>query len=172
MTTQDSNLPIASPRNEIQPNGIVQRLSKNPLLGKNGSRAFSLSRYSANGRASSTISVDFTIHGDIKCDGTAKLDGEVLGNVECKELIVGENGRIIGDVNAETIVVYGQIEGSVHGNSVSLKSSATVLGNIFHNGLGIEMGARFLGQSLSAEVAGHDQGPETPNELRMKLSSP
>jgi cytoskeletal protein CcmA (bactofilin family) len=95
----------------------------------------------------STISADFTITGQIVCKGQAQLDGEVFGNVECAHLIVGKNGHIKGDIKADDVVVYGRVDGSISGARVALKSGGAVDGDIFHQGLSIEMGAVFLGKS-------------------------
>jgi cytoskeletal protein CcmA (bactofilin family) len=97
--------------------------------------------------AGSTISVDFTINGDVKCNGEAKLDGNVNGNVECLNLIVGENGSIDGNVTADSVTVFGHVHGNVYARKVTLKSTARVEGDVFHNGLSIDMGADFLGAS-------------------------
>ena len=100
-----------------------------------------------NGIQSSAISSDFIITGHVTCNGEAQLDGEVNGNVECHDLVVAKNGRIKGDIRAENVVVYGRVNGSIHGTQVALKAGASVEGDIFHRGLAIEMGASFLGRS-------------------------
>lgn len=106
------------------------------------------SRAAVKGNAlASTISIDFTINGDVKCNGEAKLDGNVQGNVECLNLVVGENGRIAGNITADSVVVFGHIQGNVYARRVTLKSTASVEGDVFHNGLSIDMGATFLGAS-------------------------
>ena len=99
--------------------------------------------------ATSTISADFTITGQIVCKGQAQLDGEVFGNVECAHLIVGKNGHIKGDIKADDVVVYGRVDGSVSGARVALKAGGAVDGDIFHQGLSIEMGATFIGKSAN-----------------------
>ena len=100
-----------------------------------------------NGIRSSAISSDFIITGHVTCNGEAQLDGEVNGNVECHDLVVAKNGRIKGDIKAENVVIYGRVNGSIHGTQVALKAGASVEGDIYHRGLAIEMGATFLGRS-------------------------
>jgi cytoskeletal protein CcmA (bactofilin family) len=99
------------------------------------------------GVKSSSISTDFTIAGNISCKGQAQFDGELKGDIECNHLTVGSNGRIIGDIKAENVVVYGTVEGAIHCTHIVLKTGANVTGDIFHNGLAIEMGASFCGRS-------------------------
>jgi cytoskeletal protein CcmA (bactofilin family) len=100
-----------------------------------------------SGIRSSAISSDFTITGHVTCNGEAQLDGEVKGNVECHNLVVAKNGRIRGDIRADHVVLYGRVNGSIHGTLVALKAGASVEGDIYHRGLAIEMGATFLGKS-------------------------
>lgn len=99
------------------------------------------------GPATSKISSDFIITGNINCKGTAQFDGEVHGNIECNHLIVGKNGRIIGDIRAEDVVIFGSVEGAIHCLHVSLKTGASVKGDVYHKGISIEMGASFMGRS-------------------------
>ena len=73
----------------------------------------------------------------------------MFGNVECAHLIVGKNGHIKGDIKADDVVVYGRVDGSVSGARVALKAGGAVDGDIFHQGLSIEMGATFIGKSAN-----------------------
>ena len=141
----NTNLPVASAHSDQHLSRPVQKFSD---FHSSGMSIFGLWRRSERNNGASAISTDFTIQGDIKCNGRAELDGAVFGNVECTDLVVGTNGRIVGDVHAESVVVFGRIEGSVHGSQVRLKSTAAVEGDIYHQNLGIEVGAIFRGKSV------------------------
>ena len=128
----------------VPPTGFMGRLASiTPRLAATASSR----NGTQNGIQSSAISSDFIITGHVTCNGEAQLDGEVNGNVECHDLVVAKNGRIKGDIRAENVVVYGRVNGSIHGTQVALKAGASVEGDIFHRGLAIEMGASFLGRS-------------------------
>ena len=94
----------------------------------------------------SNISNDLTIIGDVSSKGSVTLDGTIEGNIYCTSLIVTANGRINGGIVAnQEVTVQGQVTGTIRGRRVMLQSSAKVEGDIFHQGIGIEMGTRYDG---------------------------
>lgn len=133
---------------------------------KRFSRGRSASNTEAEAASSSSISSDITIDGNVSCRGKAHFDGEVRGNIECNQLIVGKNGHILGDIKAEQVVVFGKVQGTIHCEKIALKSGAEVRGDIFHSGIAIEMGASFLGrsESLTPESASEtlDEAKQAP----------
>ena len=97
-------------------------------------------------RRSSNISNDLTIIGNVTSTGSVRLDGEVEGNIYCTSLIVTENGRVHGGIVAnQEVTVLGRVNGTIRGRRVMLQASAQVEGDIFHQGIGIEMGTRYDG---------------------------
>src|SRR3974390_2122973 len=94
----------------------------------------------------STINSELTIIGDVASTGSLTLDGTIEGNVYCTSMIVTTNGRINGGIVANhEVTVQGQVTGIIRGRRVMLQSSAKVEGDIFHQGIGIEMGTRYDG---------------------------
>lgn len=91
--------------------------------------------------APSVISNDMNILGNIICDGFMDIDGRVEGNIKCYSLILRSNGKIVGDVMAESVQVYGEIKGLVKAKNVQLFASCKVEGIIMHEALSIEDGA-------------------------------
>lgn len=73
------------------------------------------------------------IHGDIKINGFARIDGDLDGNLESPgKIIIGANARIRGNITAKSIDING---GIIQGNiiapdSVYLGTSSVVIGNI------------------------------------------
>lgn len=98
------------------------------------------------GAAESNISNDLTIIGNVTSTGSVRLDGSIEGNIFCTSLIVTENGRVNGGIVAnQEVTVLGRVNGTIRGRRVMLQSSAHVEGDIFHQGIGIEMGTRYDG---------------------------
>ncbi len=94
----------------------------------------------------SNISSDLTIIGDVSSKGSVTLDGAIEGNIYCTSLIVTANGRVNGGIVAnQEVTVQGKVMGTIRGRRVMLQSSAHVDGDIFHQGIGIEMGTRYDG---------------------------
>jgi cytoskeletal protein CcmA (bactofilin family) len=95
--------------------------------------------------AQSVIGSDLTVKGNLFCDGSIQIDGRVEGNIECKSLIVGENGDVRGVVTATSVMICGNLEGEVTAESVQLMSHGTVTGDIIHKSLSVEAGASIEG---------------------------
>ncbi len=101
---------------------------------------------SVHSTVDSNISNDLTIIGDVSSRGSVTLDGDIQGNIYCTSLIVTANGSVNGGIIAnQEVVVQGMVKGTIHARRVMLQSSAKVEGDIFHQGIGIEMGTRYDG---------------------------
>jgi cytoskeletal protein CcmA (bactofilin family) len=101
---------------------------------------------SVHSAGDSNISNDLTIIGDVSSSGSVTLDGVIEGNIYCTSLIVTANGRVNGGIVAnQEVTVQGKVTGTIRGRRVMLQSSAKVEGDIFHQGIGIEMGTRYDG---------------------------
>ena len=101
----------------------------------------------AQGAARETvISNDLTIHGNVTSEGIVRLEGTIIGDMNCSSLVVENDGAISGNISAEQVNVHGRVEGTVHGKNVMLHSSAFVEGDIYHQGIGIEMGTQYDGR--------------------------
>jgi cytoskeletal protein CcmA (bactofilin family) len=97
----------------------------------------------------SVIGTDLTILGDritIISANKLQVDGDVRGNVHGKQVIITEEGSVVGMVCAETIEVRGGVRGSIRAVSVKLLATARVEGDITHQKLAIAEGAEFDGK--------------------------
>jgi cytoskeletal protein CcmA (bactofilin family) len=88
------------------------------------------------------------LEGTLELAGAFRIDGEVHGKVVCQErLIVGENGRVEGEVEAEVLSIAGQVQGTVHGrNRVEVVASGVVEGDIHTPCLVVEAGGMIDGR--------------------------
>src|SRR5437762_3041347 len=82
--------------------------------------------------------------------GTLQVDGEVEGDVQAVEVIIGEQGKVTGMVAGQQVVVRGKVSGVVCAKNVALQASSEVQGDIHHMSLAIEQGASFEGRSRRA----------------------
>lgn len=89
----------------------------------------------------SIISEDLVITGNLSSEGEIQIDGTVKGDIQSKDLLVGETAHIQGQVVAEAIRVHGKVDGQIKALNVSLAKSAHVVGDILHDNLSIETGA-------------------------------
>jgi cytoskeletal protein CcmA (bactofilin family) len=97
----------------------------------------------------SVIGNDLTLLGEkitIISQNKLQVDGHVRGNVHGKQVLITEQGSVVGMVCAEKIEVRGAVRGSIRAVSVTLHSTAQVEGDIMHQTLGISEGAKFDGR--------------------------
>ncbi len=114
---------------------------------------YSEDRRGAAGSVPSIISPDLKIVGNLKSDGEIQIDGTVKGDIEAHMLTVGEQGKIDGSTVAETVRIFGTVNGRVQAKTVRLDASARVTADITHETLTIEAGAYFEGKVLPLKGA-------------------
>ncbi|MDP9077881.1 MAG: polymer-forming cytoskeletal protein [Bacteroidota bacterium] len=98
---------------------------------------------------STLISEGSIFDGNLKAPSFARIDGQITGDVMVDEgLILGEAGSIHGNVITKEMVVYGVVNGNIQTNSLEIKASGKVTGEIRTQTLTVENGAVYNG-SLS-----------------------
>lgn len=92
------------------------------------------------------ISKGCVIEGKIESDVFMSVDGHVKGEVFINEgVIVGEHGCIDGNLHAREAVVYGTVNGNIKADSIQIKSTGKIQGELFTNNLQVEKGAIYIG---------------------------
>ena len=76
-----------------------------------------------------------------------QVDGEVQGDIQAIEVIIGERGQVTGMVAGQQVTVRGIASGVICAKTVVLEASARVEGDIHHMALSIAQGAVFEGRS-------------------------
>ncbi len=103
--------------------------------------------------APTLISKGCVVHGRIESDVFVRIDGHIKGDLIIGEgLIIGENGIIEGNIKAREIVVYGTVDGNVSADSIDIKSSGNILGELHTNSLQVETGATYIGNVTMDKV--------------------
>lgn len=98
-------------------------------------------------KALNTIAQDTKIKGNIESDGDIRIDGILIGDLDCKgRVVVGPDSRINGTIRCSSAEIMGFVNGEiVVKDLLSLKGSATITGNLTMGKLSVEPGARFVG---------------------------
>jgi cytoskeletal protein CcmA (bactofilin family) len=88
------------------------------------------------------------IDGNIVSNGDIRIDGSLKGNLSTKgKVIVGDTGKVSGEVNCKNFEVEGSVDGKVFVSELlSLRSKSKILGDITTSKLAIEPGAVFTGK--------------------------
>lgn len=92
--------------------------------------------------------------GKLYCKGSTRIGGKVDGEIVSEGLLILEQEAVVSaDIEADEIVVQGQVEGTIRAHSrVELTSSCTFAGDVATPSLVIEEGARFNGKSTMGEL--------------------
>lgn len=120
--------------------------------GKGSSKMARDQKHEAPGREMSdvvsVIGPGMEIVGDIKCDGTVRVEGRVEGSIKAtKSVVIGKGGVISGDIETQDVVIAGTVNGTVVGASrVELQETCKVQGDIRSRRIKLEEGGRVEGR--------------------------
>jgi cytoskeletal protein CcmA (bactofilin family) len=86
--------------------------------------------------------------GELTAEEDVILQGRVEGSIRhARNLVIGTDGSVLGDVHASHLTVEGLVEGDLHcSEAVVVRSTAQVRGNIYAPRVGIMEGAMFNGR--------------------------
>jgi cytoskeletal protein CcmA (bactofilin family) len=107
------------------------------------------------------------LEGKLIFDGTARIDGQVVGEIFSKNtVIIGEKARIEAQIEVNVLIVSGQVQGNVKAKQLlHLKKSGKIFGDILTPSLIIEEGGVFEGKCQMD--AGKPASPDvTKTELK------
>ena len=93
------------------------------------------------------IGENSTVEGNFVTSESARIDGEVKGNVKADEkLVIGTKGKVKGDVTTQAVMVSGRVDGNITATSrVEITSTGIVNGDIATKLLVIDENAVFNG---------------------------
>ncbi len=78
---------------------------------------------------------------------TLRFRGELSAQEDLSSLTIGTEGSMKGDIRARVIVIDGRVDGDLYATeSVNIRATAKVKGNVFAPRVGITEGAFFQGQ--------------------------
>lgn len=120
-----------------------------------------------NSDEATVISKGVKIEGKLSCSGSIRLDGEVQGDISSQStVIIGENGKVNGQINAENITIGGKVTGTVKAKEkLVLDVKANLQGDIFSKVVAIEAGANFNGNcKMGNESSKPSFEPPKPQE--------
>jgi cytoskeletal protein CcmA (bactofilin family) len=99
-------------------------------------------------RVETLIGVNSTIKGETNVNGTLRVDGNFEGNINAEWVIIGEKGKVKGDIKANGVVIGGTVEGNINAeSSIEIRAKGRVLGDVHTKKLTIIEGGIFEGRS-------------------------
>jgi cytoskeletal protein CcmA (bactofilin family) len=108
--------------------------------------------------------------GNIKSEGTVKVDGKIKGNLEAKgDIYIGDKATVTGNISANKVHVSGLVEGNVHSAElVHLQSTARVYGDIEVESLITDEGAFFQGNCVMSDLKANTSEDKYSLEINEK----
>lgn len=99
--------------------------------------------------------------------GVVDFNGTLDGNLRCEALTVRADGVINGEIIANSVAVYGKVNGLIKAKNVHLYSGSTIEGIVMHEQICIEDGAFIDGKckrtdkvASSVSVADFEDEPQ------------
>src|ERR1700755_3192250 len=80
----------------------------------------------------SIISPDLRVNGDLVCSGDIQVDGWIEGDIQSRNVVIGEGATVHGGIQAENVRVCGNVNGQIRADNVTLARTARVNGDVLH----------------------------------------
>lgn len=111
--------------------------------------------------AKNVLSSDVEIKGNLKFTGELTFEGKIDGEVQTEgTLNLGDTAVINGNINAQSVVVRGKVNGNITAkDKIDIKTKAELFGDIRASKLSVEEGVTFVGK---AEVNPNKVSPSSP----------
>ena len=110
------------------------------------------------------IEQDASFEGKLTFAGTVEIKGKFKGQVFSEgTLIVSESAQVEAQIDVDTIIIRGQVEGQIHAKRlIEIHPPAVVRGEIRSPGLVISEGALFEGQCSMGKSTDSTQAQPEP----------
>jgi len=118
--------------------------------------------------ATTLISKGTEIKGDLHFSGNLEIEGVIRGNIIAEEgshaaVRVLHKGKVVGEINAPTVVVNGEVEGDVRsGKHLELAAKAVITGNVYYHFLEVVKGAQVNGNMVFDGAKHPEPEPAAP----------
>lgn len=94
----------------------------------------------------SVLASDLVVTGTVASEGTIELHGNVDGELAAATLVIGNEGRMKGKVQAGQVDLRGEMEGAVTCGALTLRAAARMHADVQSARLVIESGAEVEGR--------------------------
>jgi cytoskeletal protein CcmA (bactofilin family) len=99
-------------------------------------------------QSNSVIGHDNVFSGELRSDGLLRIDGDYKGVIRGHGVVVvGQRGRIQGDIYARKVRVGGKVKGNIYAlERVDILSTGKVIGDVYTKRCQLEEGMNFTGR--------------------------
>ena len=101
------------------------------------------------GTGKNVLTADVEIKGNLKFAGELTFDGKLEGEIQTDGVLnLGDSATINGNINAQSVVVRGKINGNIYAKEkIEIKAKAELFGDIRATKLVVEEGVTFVGKT-------------------------
>ena len=101
--------------------------------------------------------------GEITVPGRASVNGNFEGTLRAKDLIVGDSGRVSGQISADTAEIRGTVADNLTVQSkLILRSSGSISGSVTYSKITVEEGGVLTGRIEKIDAQNPSQTYEQP----------
>lgn len=94
----------------------------------------------------SIISEGAVFEGNLLFNGILHLDGKFKGNIKADKITIGRNGSFNGKFEADTVIVFGELQGEIACKDLTLNSGSNVNGKINYSTIKVQPGSSVSGE--------------------------
>jgi cytoskeletal protein CcmA (bactofilin family) len=101
------------------------------------------------GGTKNVLASDVEIKGNLKFSGELTFDGKIDGEIQTDGVLnLGDSAVVNGNINAQTVVVRGKVNGNISAKEkIEIKTKAELFGDIRASKLSVEEGVTFVGKT-------------------------
>jgi len=104
----------------------------------------------------------------LEINGTARIDGTIVGKVTVNHLIVGPKAKVQGDIRGETALVEGTVEDTIEiRGKLTVQASGRIRGKISYGTLETQEGAKLVGELFTDWDRENDEVVPEPSSDRL-----
>jgi cytoskeletal protein CcmA (bactofilin family) len=121
----------------------------------------------ASSERATIIGKTMRVVGEVSSDEELLIDGELEGILELRNrLTIGPTGKVHANIKAKEVVIFGSVRGNVEAeHRISLRTGASIIGDIKTAGIVIEDGAYFKG---GIDISRTEVNKQEPNKIPNK----
>lgn len=119
------------------------------------------------GQSKNVLNSDVEIKGNLKFSGELTFDGKLEGEIQSDGVLnLGDSALINGNLNVQSVVVRGKINGNVSAKEkIEIKAKTELFGDIRATKLIIEEGVTFVGKTeVNPNKVSPSPAPARPGE--------
>jgi cytoskeletal protein CcmA (bactofilin family) len=112
------------------------------------------------------IGAGTVFQGTITANGTVRIDGGLKGDVVTKgDVVIGDSGKIEGNLEARNVIIAGQMQGNVGATGkLEVAASGRITGDLRVKSLVIDDGAVFQG---NCRMESNSKSSDAQKEFRL-----